>query len=278
MNKLLAVLIGAIIFCAPGFAQKEKLSVEELLKRHQASIGTPEAIAAARSRVFVGRGMLTSKLGYNGRLVGPAQFASDGDKLLLAIVFNNNDYQYEKLAFDGKDISFGRPDGNLTKLGEYVKSQPAIVKQGLFGGVLSASWPLLPGNQKKTKVESAGTESIGGQDLYKVRLRLSGGDARVSMYFEPETFHHVMTVYQYTIEPHLISSDSTENARAKASYFTLTEKFSNFKKVGDLVIPLGYEIDISNQLQDSTEQLSWTIAFTQAFYNEPLEAGVFKVS
>jgi hypothetical protein len=48
--------------------------------------------------------------------------------------------------------------------------------------------------------------------------------------------------------------------------------------VGDLVIPLGYEIDISNQLQDSTEQLSWAIAFTQAFYNEPLEAGVFKVS
>lgn len=278
MKKFLAVFIAAMLLCVTAFAQKEKLSVEDLVKRHQASIGTLEAIAAAKSRVLVGRGMLTSKLGYNGRLVGPAQFASDGDKLLLAVVFNNNDYRYEKLAFDGRDISFGRPDGNLTKLGEYVKSQPAIVKQGLFGGVLSASWPLLPGNQKKTKIEFAGSESIGGQDLYKVRVRPSGGDARVSIYFEPDTFHHVLTVYQYTIEPHLISSDSTANARAKASYFTLSEKFSNFKKVGDLVIPLGYEIDLSNQLQDSTEQLTWTIAFTQAFYNEPLEAAVFKVS
>jgi hypothetical protein len=279
MKKYLSLLCLVLSLSFTAAAQKDKMTVDELVKRHVASIGSAQAISAAKSRIFVGRGTLTSKVGYSGRLIGPAQFVSDGDKLLLAIIFNNNEYQYEKLAFDGTDMSFGRPNGKITKLGEYVKAQTAIVKQGLFGGALSASWPLLSGSSKKAKIELAGTESIDGKELYKLRVRPSGsGDVRVSLYFEPETFHHVMTVYQYTIQPYLISSDSTQNPSAKASYYTLTEKFSDFKKVGDLVLPLGYTIDLTNQLQDTTEQLTWTMSFGQAFYNEPLEASAFKVS
>lgn len=279
MKFLVPLALLVLSLYTTSFAQKDKMTIGELVRQHQASIGTPEAIAAAKTRIFVGQGVLTSKLGYNGRLVGPAQFVSAGDKMLLAIIFNNNEYPYEKLAFDGKDMSFGRPNGKLTRLSDFVKAQTAIVKQGLFGGVLSATWPLLDGASKKAKTELAGTETIDGKSLYKVKVRPSGsGDVTVSLYFEPDTFHHVLTVYQYTVQPHMISSDSTVNATAKASYYTLTEKFSNFKKVGDLVLPLGYQLDISNQLPESTEQLSWTMEFSQAYYNEPLEASVFKVS
>jgi len=277
MKRLLSVFFSLV--CLSSFSSAQgKMTADELVKRHLDSIGTPEAIAAAKTRILVGQGVLTSKLGYNGRLVGPAQFVSSDDKTLLAIVFNSNEYPYEKLAFDGRDMSFGRPNGKLTRLSEFVKAQTAIVKQGLFGGVLSASWPLT-NSSRKAKIEFAGTETIDNKPLYKLRVRPAGsGDVTVSLYFEQNTFHHVMSVYQYTIQPHMISSDSTVNPSAKASYYTLTERFSNFKKVGDLVLPLGYALDVSNQLADSTEQLTWTIAFSQAFYNEPLDATAFKVS
>lgn len=278
MSPILPLIFAALLI-SPVFAQKDKMTVDELINRHLASIGTQEAIAAAKTRVFVGNGALTSRLGYSGRLVGPAQLASTEDKLLLAIIFNSNEYPYEKLAFDGKDMSFGRPNGKLTRLSEFVKAQTAIVKQGLFGGVLSASWPFANTGSRKVKMELAGNENIGGKQLYKLRVRPSGsGDVTVSVYFEPDTFHHVITTYQYTVQPHMISSDSTVNPSAKASYYTLTEKFSDFKKVGDLVIPMGYVIDVTNQLADSTEQLTWTMLFGQAFYNEPLEVNVFRVS
>jgi len=277
MRSVFLSVIVLLLAFSTAFAQKDKITLDDLINRHAASIGSPEAIAAAKSRILVGKAALTSKLGYNGRLVGPVQFASDGDKLLLAIIFNSNEYPYEKLAFDGKDMSFGRPNGKLTRLSDFVKAQTAIVKQGLFGGVLSANWPFAAG--RKVKAEFAGTENIGGKPLYKVKVRpAGGGDVTASLYFEPDTFHHVYTTYQYTIEPHMISSDSTQNPSAKASYYTLTEKFSNFKKVGDLVLPLGYQLDIAIQLPDSTEQISWTMAFDQAFYNEPLEVSAFKVS
>lgn len=277
MKFVLSAFLSLICLASFSLAQG-KMTADELIKKHLASIGTPEAIAAAKTRIFVGQGVLTSKLGYNGRLVGPAQFVSSEDKTLLAIVFNSNEYPYEKLAFDGKDMTFGRPNGKLTRLSEFVKAQTAIVKQGLFGGVLSASWPLAS-SSRKAKIEFAGTETIDNKPLFKLRVRPAGsGDVTVSLYFDQDTFHHIMSVYQYTIQPHMISSDSTVNPSAKASYYTLSERFSEFKKVGDLVLPLGYTIDISNQLADGTEQLSWTMRFTQAFYNEPLDATAFKVS
>jgi hypothetical protein len=255
------------------------MTADVLIQKHLESIGTPQARAAAKSRVLVGQGMLSSKLGYAGRIGGPAQLASEGNDFLLAIIFNSNDYPYEKLAYDGKDITLGRPSGDISQLGEFIKSQSAIIKQGYFGGVLSASWPLLDPTNKKLKVEYGGIENVGGKPLYKLKARVPGsGDMRVSLYFEPDTFHHVLTVYTYTIQPHMISHDSTEDASAKASYFTLTERFSNFKKAGDLVLPLGYAIDLTNQLQDSTQQLTWSISFSQVFYNQEIEASAFKVS
>lgn len=270
-----------IIFTASivSSAQKDnKMTADELIRKHQASIGTPEAIAAAKSRILVGQGALKSRIGYIGSLTGPAQFVSDGDRSLLAIIFNSNEYPYEKLAFDGKNVTFGRPNGSLTRLGEFVKSQPSIVKQGLFGGVLSSSWPITAASSKHVKIEYGGTETIGEKMFYKLKVRPSGGDVTATLYFESDTFHHVITEYRYSIQAFLVSSDSTQNPSAKASHFTLTEKFWNFKKVGDLVLPLGYALDLTNQLPNGTEQLTWTIGFTQAFYNEPLEPAAFKVS
>ena len=260
-------------------AQKDIMTADVLIQKHLESIGTPAARAAAKSLVMVGEGSLSSKIGYNGRLVGPAQLASEGNKFLLAIIFNSSDYRYEKLAFDGKEVTYGRPTGDVSKLGEFIKSQASILKQGYFGGVLSEAWPFVEPNGKKIKVEYGGIENVGGTPLYKLKAQVAGsGDLRVNLYFDPNTFHHLLTVYSYTIQPYMVSSDSVVNATAKASHFTLTEHFSNFKKAGDLVLPMTYTIDLSNVLEDRTEQLKWSITFGQVYFNESVDAGVFKVS
>ena len=296
MNKIFPALFLGIALTLSAFAQKEKLTTEDVISRHLASVGTLDAIKAAKSRVLVGRGSLSSQLGYTGKLSGPAQMAWADDKVLLAIIFNSNDYPSEKLAYDGKDISYGRAVGNLTAgepenvadtrsrrnltlLGEFIKSQGAVVKSGLFGGVLSAAWPLAVADGKKYKAEYAGTESMNGRDLHKLKFRPSNaGDLRVSLFFDSQSFRHVATTYEYTIQPHLISSNSTVNATAKASHFTMTELFTDFKKVNDLTLPLGYTITVTNQYPNASEQLIWNMTFSQVFFNEPLEASVFKVS
>lgn len=295
MKRVFSALLIGIAVASSAFAQKDKLTAAEVISKHLASIGTPEAIKAAKSRVLVGTGSLSSQLGYSGKIAGPAQLAFADDKALLAIIFNSKDYPSEKLAFDGKEITYGRAIGNLslgspsnvtdtrsrrnvTLLGEFIKAQGSIVKSGLFGGVLSSAWPLA-GDGKKLKVEYAGTESLNGRVLHKLRARPAGsGDLTVSLFFDTETFRHVSTQYNYTIQPHMISTDSTVNATAKASHFTMTEIFSDFKKVNDLTLPLGYTITVTNQYPDGTEQLVWTMNFVQVYFNEPLEASVFKVS
>jgi hypothetical protein len=164
MKRVFSALLIGIAAASSTFAQKDKPTAAEVISKHLASIGTLEAIKAAKSRVLVGTGSLNSQLRYTGKITGPAQLAFADDKVLLAIIFNSNDYPSEKLAFDGKEITYGRAIGNLalgsppsaspsnvtdtrsrrnlTLLGEFIKAQGSIVKSGLFGGVLSSAWPL----------------------------------------------------------------------------------------------------------------------------------------
>ena len=278
MKKLSFLALILALLAVSAFAQKEKITAEQVIQQHLASIGTPEARAAAKSRVMVGQGNVSSKQGYAGSLTGPAEIASDGDKFLLAIVFNSNEYPYEKVAFDGKDLTVGRDRGRMTRLGEFVKAQSGLLKDGLMGGVLSSAWPLLSSDPKAYKAEFAGTEEVDGQTLYKLKISTSHSALKASLYFDAATGRHVMSEYLYTIQPHLISSDSTVNPSAKASHYSLVERFSDFKKVGDLTLPLRYTIDVSQQTAEGGETLRWVIAIKQVYYNEPLEAASFKVS
>ena len=281
MKSHVPLMFCVLAFCSFATAQKDKLTTEELLSKHISSIGTPEARAAAKSLVLIGEGTLSSKLGYSGRTSGPAQFAAADDKVLLAIIFNSTNYRYEKLAFDGRELSFGRPfgGGDLSRLGEFVKSQSSIVKHGLFGGVLSSNWALARTEKTKVKMDYAGVETVGGKPLHKLKLRPpGGGDLRVTAYFEADTFRHLITTYEYSIAAYSTSTDRTENALAKASHFSLTEQFFDFKKVGDLTLPMGYSISLASDVETQTENLIWTMLFKQAYFNEPLEASAFKVS
>src|SRR5689334_11938989 len=136
----LAVILISTVFAS---AQQEKtsdkdqkkpakISVDELIAKHLASIGPADVIAGIKSRVMVGEGKLESKLGATFVLNGPGQMASQGNKVLYTLVLNSPQYPYEKAAFDGTEQSLGLPNGTRTMLGDFLKSQTSILRDGLF--------------------------------------------------------------------------------------------------------------------------------------------------
>lgn len=306
MERLLASFIILLVITVGAFAQTiresqkpEKITADELVAKHLASIGTPEALAAARSRVLIGRASVSSVKGYFGSVSGPVQIASDADRSLFVMMLNSKEYPYEKAAFDGKNSSIGLPNGSRTAFADFLKSKGSVLEDGLFNGALSSKWPLRNLKSKKAKVEFAGSVKFGDRFYYKLRYYPKGDNLRVSLFFDPETFHHVITEYYYTIDIQIgigsgnIQSAKTTDVQAQKDYYTLTERFDDFKKAGDLVLPFRYTInlDIREHVGENENDitrgpdvpwgngsLTFTINLDQAFFNEPLEASVFKVS
>lgn len=259
----------------------KKLTAAEFLVKHAESVGTPEALAAATSRVMMGTGTLVSKVKSAGTIGGQAQFASQGNMILLAMGFNASDYPYEKAAFDGKDVTVGLPNGRRTALAEYLKVQPSILKDGLFGGVMSSAWPLFSTGDKKPKIDYSGLSKFEGKQAHKVKYTPRTGDLRVSLYFEPDTFRHIATVYEYTIQPKM-GALSTDSVAGQVTRLTLTEKFSDFRTADKLTLPFGYSITYASEGQETSAVtsvgLEWKLKFENAYFNEKIEAAVFKVS
>jgi hypothetical protein len=282
-----------------------KLTPDEIVAKHLESIGTADALAAVKSRVIMANGSVGSARGYGGsNPKGPAQLASDGSKTLLAMIFNSNEFPYEKAAYDGKDQTVGMPNGQRTPLSEFLSSKKSILKEGLLGGTLSSAWPLLDVKGKKVKLDYGGTDEIDGRPVYKLKYSPKD-ELRVTLFFDAETFRHVMTQYQYSIEIN-IGASSTD-IQSQKDYFTLTERFANFKKAGALTLPFTYVITVDNQKNSSTTiqvipgqgvpgggqvisssptqirgiangAIQYTFNVAEVYYNEPLEATVFKVS
>src|SRR4030095_2815788 len=84
--------------------------------------------------------------------------------------------------------------------GEFLRTQDVAVKEGLLGGALSTSWPLLNLNERKPKISYEGLKTIDGKQLIDVRYKpKKNTDMDIHLYFEPQTYHHVKSVYSMTI-------------------------------------------------------------------------------
>ena len=282
MKKTVFLLISILTLSIAAFGQDkklEKLTAEELIKRHVASIGTPEDIAAIKTRIMSGEGALTSRVKEQGRIAGTAQFASEGNKLVFAIVFNNSSYPYEKVAFDGKSQFVGLPNGRQTALTDYLRAQNSITEEGLLGGVISTAWPLLDMTGRKAKLEAT-TGKIDKRQLYKLKYVPKGEDVRISLYFDPETYRHIRTEYEYDIQAKM-AQVATESAQSKKDNFTMIEDFGDFKTFEKLTLPTNYQITVT-VLRQSTGQgvvsLLWTSIFDKVFNNQAIDPESYKVS
>ena len=256
----------------------DKLSTQELVTKHLASIGSTEDIAASRTRVATGSTQARLRLTNTPiELSGPAQLASDGDKFLLAMIFQSNNYPHEKFSFDGENLVIGvLTQGGRSLLGNFLASQPALLKHGLIGGVLSSAWPLFNLDHRDAKVTYGGMDKVNGKQVHKLKyIPRNSGELSIVLYFDANTFQHVRSQYEYVVSARqgevAESSISQQNTRYK-----LVEDFSDFQPTGKLMLPHSYIIDLTIELPTKTQTLEWTINLQQFLFNETIDPSVFK--
>lgn len=264
------------LVAAPSSAQKMK--AEEVVAKHLAATGSADALTSLKSIVAIGKSKAITRTNAVKELAGVAQIASEGNKFLLAILFNSTSYPHEKVAYNGQSHTVGiLPDGKRSILGNFLVAQSAPFKQGLMGGVLSTAWPLLNTGTEMPKLSYSGTEKINNRQTHKLRFDpRKSGDLQINLFFDAETFHHVRTEYQYRISARM-GSVPEESISQLESRYKLIEEFSDFKTEGKLTLPHTYRIHYTIEEQSTTQMLEWILNFSQFAFDDPIDAQAFNI-
>ena len=121
-KKLVIICITLLGLCTTNLFAQEKVTLEVLLAKHLESIGTAKARSASKSMMIVG----TSKAVFRGRGGGSTEgivvLASQEEKNLIGMKFNNTDYPFEKMGYDGSEFSVGFvTPGVPSTLGQFLR-------------------------------------------------------------------------------------------------------------------------------------------------------------
>jgi hypothetical protein len=227
---------------------KDETKVADLVKQHLNSIGTDEARAAVKSRATEGTVSFIVENSTSGRQDGKEVFVSDGDKFVSLLKLPNPNYHGERFVSDGKKtlIAQIRP-GVWSVLGDFVMVHNEILTEGLWGGTLSTGWALAHVDERVAKLQDRGLKKVNGRDLRRVDYSpKKHSDLEIQLYFEPDTFRHVMTVYSLTISPHMGTSDIA-TAREQETRYRLVERFADFKIVDGLNLPQRWTIEFTHE-------------------------------
>jgi len=263
-----------------SFAQKsdEKPTVEFLLGKHLDSIGTVDARNAVHSITIVG----TAKATFYGRGGGVAEgisvLASKGDKYMVAMKFNTSDYPFEKMGYDGKDFSVGfvKP-GLRSTLGSFLRTNEKTFQSGIMSGVLSTSWALLNFDPKQAKLKYAGMKKVDGKKLYAIEYNPKRGtDLDMTLFFDPDTFHHVRTEYRRVIAARQGANVDASAGQSETRYL-FVESFDDFRNEGQLTLPHNYKISLEILTGNGTTSYEWQMVFSKFGFNPLIDDKDFNV-
>ena len=251
-------------------------TLEEILDGHRKSIGS----AADRQKMFnltaVGEVGFVTSVQTTAPYVGKAVYATESDKLLLAIKFDSAVYQMEKIVFDGKSqfVAFSQP-GQRSILGDFMFRYSIILKQALMMGVLSKNWALLNPEQGKAKVSLDGTKKIDGQETYVINYEpKKGSDVRIKIYLDKATFRHVRTEYS-RLNSAGASSNPNTSSQLSENHENMTEEYSDFKTEYGVTLPRTYKIKLYIERNRAIYENSYTFKFQEFFYNSKLDDKTF---
>src|SRR5512147_840676 len=145
MRKVLILGLVVLLVATASFsADESKLTPDDLVSRHLAAIGTPEARSAAKSRGVDGKAHFQFVAGGGGQTDGDAKMGTDGRKLRFVVNLNSANYTGEDFVTDGSKVNIASVvSSKRSVLGSFLYNRDIVLKEGLFGGVLSTAWPLL---------------------------------------------------------------------------------------------------------------------------------------
>jgi hypothetical protein len=273
-TALAAVSPGTTTTPAP-----DKMKPEEVLAKHLEAIGTAEARAKAKSHVILGQAVATFRLGGAGTAEGGSVLASQGTRNLVAIVYGNQEYPYEKVGYDGKMVTVGElKPGVYSTLGKFFKQYEFPLTEGLLGGTLSAAWPLLNLDDRDgVKLKYSGSKKIEGRQMHilEYESKRSGG-LKTTLYFDAENFRHVRTEYERRQIQQMPDQPSVTQQQGDA-ISKLTEDFSDFKEESGLMLPHSYKLQLSIESLKRRTLQDWVFTLTQFNFTRQIEDAEFDV-
>ena len=153
-----------------------------------------------------------------------------------------------------------------------------IVKEGLLGGELSTAWALQNLDQSQAKLGYIGVKKVEGRELQGMEYSSKGAtDMTVKLYFDPETYRHVMTVYSVMTVPSGVSRGITTSAHQREIRYTIEERFSDFQSEGGITLPRHYDLQYTEELQSgSTYLYDWDMTAEKIVNNVGLDPGNFR--
>jgi hypothetical protein len=267
-----------VIWCVP--VTGADLKPNDVIAKHLDSLGPKDTRDAMKSRVVEGKAVYKVLVGGSGQTEGKAILASSGQKVNLLLKIDAYGYRGEQFVSDGSKVAISRTssDKNRSDFGEFLKGQDAVVMEGLLGGVLTTNWPLLNVEERKAKLDYKGLKNVDGRQLHLLRYRpKKGTDLDISLYFDPETFRHVMTIYKLTIQPGLAASDRG-SSQLQESRYKIEERFGDFKTADGLSLPSSYDLRFTEELQNGfSKSLEWIISSERVLNNVQIDPADFQI-
>ena len=256
------------------------LKPEEIVGRHLDSIATAATRAAAKSRVVQGTLKFKVPVGGGGEVTGTWGRVSSEQMSAFVMRFGVGDWRGEQFTFDGNKTGFAAATSSHTRsdFAQFVSSQDFMIKEGLLGGEYSTGWALLRLDANHAKVQSIGRKKVDGRELVGLQYFSKGtNDMQVKMYFDPETFQHVLTTYTLEVAPNM-DTDITKSASQKEIRYTMEERFADFKTTEGVTLPTSYRLQWTEELQSGRTLLfDWQMTVTGLRDNIPTDTANFQV-
>jgi len=291
MKKKTSLLLSVLCIIAVHLhgAPADNPSPEQLISAHLKAFGVPDASSQIKSISFVGTTDAEFIQGMHGKMNGTVVSVSQGAKMGMVMKFQDQNYPGEYFAYDGKSVTVGNIQPGLkSPIADFLYRYNKVMKNGMLGGVFSNAWPLLNIKRSKPSYMNVRKTKVEGTELYELEYNPKDrhGDMRIRLFFDPETYRHVRTEYKVRTDNDVTTGFNEDPETPLAisrqvkgeSYYTLTEKFDDFKKVGSLTMPHSYTLDY---MIDGPAQAGfiakWKMNVLEIGFNTPdINPNVFK--
>jgi len=209
---------------------------------------------------------------------------AEGRKLALRIQFDDAQYPLEEFAFDGQRTYAGRYLHTVrSRLADFLERYNQILHEGLLGGVLSESWPPLALSERQPKLKYLGVKKVDDQSLLALDYKARGsGGLKITLYFDPGAYRHVLTTYSATVRIAMRSSREDNMAiHDAADRYTLEERFSDFHTVNGLDLPTRWNLRLIIDratgvgFGDATSEWVWDITLDNIRHDQPIDPQAF---
>lgn len=181
MTRIFALLCVCALTLA-AVAREDKLTAEEILKKHLDAIGGKEAATKFKSRIA--SGTIKKENDPERKFT----IASEPNKIAALFYFQQYDW---RLIFDGAK-PHTRPEFNR-EYGMINNKYQEAIASGLMFNDASLFNVVVNGAAEGAKFEAKGTKKVMGKQAYVVEYRKDKKSSPLRLYFDTETFMWVRT-------------------------------------------------------------------------------------